>query len=119
RLTVAVLIDNLRSTDAQGKVTQTPLTPEQIASFTALVKDAVGFDEKRGDSVSVVNQSFLTETPVKEEILKTPIWQNPLVRDLAKVLAGLVILVLLLLLVVKPLVRGLTAPLSASVASAG
>jgi flagellar M-ring protein FliF len=119
RLTVAVLIDNLRSTDAQGKVTQTPLTPEQIASFTALVKDAVGFDEKRGDSVSVVNQSFLSETPVKEEILKTPIWQNPLVRDLAKVLAGLVILVLLLLLVIKPLVRGLTAPMRASIASAG
>ena len=50
RLSVAVLIDNLRSTDADGKVTETPLTEAQIAGITTLVKDAVGFDETRGDT---------------------------------------------------------------------
>ena len=62
RLSVAVLIDNLRTTDADDKVTETPLTEEQLARITTLVRDAVGFDEARGDRVSVVNQSFLPET---------------------------------------------------------
>ena len=41
---MAVLIDNLRTTAADGKVTETPLPAEQIERLTALVKDAVGFD---------------------------------------------------------------------------
>jgi flagellar M-ring protein FliF len=114
RLSVAVAIDNLRITDAQGKVTQTPLTPEQLAAFTTLVKGAVGFNEQRGDTVSVVNEAFLVEAPVAAtEMDKPPIWQNPLVRDIARVVAGLVILVLLLLLVIKPLVRNLATPIRA------
>ena len=61
RLTVAVLVDNLRATDDEGKVTETALTPEQIENMTRLVKDAVGFDQARGDSVNVVNASFKGE----------------------------------------------------------
>src|SRR5262245_54353758 len=49
RLSVAVLIDNLRTTDAEGKTTETPVPPEQIERLTALVKDAVGFEQARGD----------------------------------------------------------------------
>jgi flagellar M-ring protein FliF len=119
RLSVAVAIDNLRSTDAQGKVTQTPLTPEQIERFTTLVKGAVGFNEQRGDTVSVVNEAFLVDTPVAaSELERAPIWQHPLVRDIAKLVAGLVILVLLLLLVIKPLVRNLATPMRAAMAPA-
>ena len=59
RLSVAVLIDNLRTTDAEGKVTETPLPADQIERLTALVRDAVGFDATRGDTVNVVNSSFL------------------------------------------------------------
>ena len=38
RLSVAVLIDNLRTTAADGKVTETPLPAEQIERVTALVQ---------------------------------------------------------------------------------
>ncbi len=44
RLSVAVLIDNLRTTDKDGKVTETPLPADQLDRLTALVRDAVGFD---------------------------------------------------------------------------
>ena len=44
RLSVAVLIDNLRTTDKDGKVTETPLPKDQLDRLTALVRDAVGFD---------------------------------------------------------------------------
>jgi flagellar M-ring protein FliF len=111
RLSVAVLVDNLRTTDASGKTEETPLTDEQLARFTSLVKDAVGFDEKRGDSVSVVNQGF---HPVSAsamdvpEMDKLPLWEQPMVRDLAKLGSGLIIVALLLLFVVRPLIRNLT-----------
>lgn len=110
RLTVAVLVDNLRSTDEEGNVTETPLTPEQLENITRLVKDAVGFDATRGDSVNVVNASFRgaaqpEEVPVEE----VPLLQNPLVRDIAKLLAGLIVLIVLVVSVLRPLVRGLLA----------
>lgn len=110
RLSVAVLVDNLRSTDADGKVVETPFTPEQLASMTKLVRDAVGFDEKRGDSVNVVNSSFrpaLQEKP--GDLQSTPIWERPWVRSLAKILSGLIVLLVLILSVIKPLIRSLLA----------
>jgi len=111
RLTVAVVVDNLRTTDADGNVTETPLTEAQLASINTLVRDAVGLNEERGDRISVVNQSFHAEAIVaEEEIESEPIWQNPMVREILKIVAGLIILVLLLLFVVRPLVRGLAAP---------
>jgi len=38
-----------------------------------------------------------------------PLWERPLVRDIAKLLGGLVVLLVLVLSVLKPLVRGLLA----------
>ena len=114
RLSVAVLIDNLRTTDADGKVTETPLTEDQLGRINTLVRDAVGFDDKRGDRVSVVNQSFLPETPVEEqEIASTPFWEKPILRDVAKIVSGLVVLVLLLLFVIRPLMRSLSSMVKA------
>ncbi len=74
------------------------------------MRDAVGFDEARGDRVSVINQSFL-QTPAEavEEAKGPSIWVKPIVRDILKLVAGLVLLILLLLMVVRPLVRNLTA----------
>jgi flagellar M-ring protein FliF len=108
RLTVAVLIDNLRTTGADGKVTETPLPPEQIERLSALVRDAVGFDATRGDSVNVVNSSFLG-TPVVEEgdLESIPIWEKAWAQTLAKVLAGVIVLLIIVFSVLKPLTRGL------------
>jgi flagellar M-ring protein FliF len=110
RLTVAVLVDNLRTTDEEGEVTETALTPEQLENMTRLVKDAVGFDQARGDSVNVVNASFRGElTPEEITPDEIPLWERPLVRDVAKLLAGLIVLLVLVLMVLRPLIRGLLA----------
>jgi flagellar M-ring protein FliF len=118
RLSVAVVIDDLRTTDADGKVTQTPLTEEQIARINTLVRDAVGFNEQRGDRVSVVNQSFLPEANAVPAIEKSPIWQNPLIRDMVKLVAGVLIVLLLLLFVVRPLIKNIAGPLRTSIENA-
>ncbi|HTE40135.1 MAG TPA: flagellar basal-body MS-ring/collar protein FliF [Steroidobacteraceae bacterium] len=114
RLSVAVAVDNTRKVNDDDTVTETPLTPEQIENYTRLVKDAVGFDEKRGDSVNVVNASFHVPPAAEQEapVAGTPIWQQPWVRDLAKVLAGLIVLVLLVFRVIKPLLGSLVSSAS-------
>jgi flagellar M-ring protein FliF len=108
RLSVAVLIDNLRSTDKDGKTTETPLPKDQLERLTALVRDAVGFDQARGDSVNVVNSSFLGTPAVEEgELESQPLWEKAWVQNLAKILAGLIVLTLIIFMVLKPLTRGL------------
>jgi flagellar M-ring protein FliF len=105
---VAVLIDNLRNTDKDGKVTETPLPQDQIDRLTTLVRDAVGFDAARGDSVNVVNSSFVGATPVDEgELESIPIWEKGWFQTLAKILAGVIVLLIVVFSVLKPLTRGL------------
>jgi flagellar M-ring protein FliF len=109
RVTVAVLVDHVKSIAPDGKAVSTPLAPEQIANVTQLVKDAVGFDAARGDSVNVVNASFLEpgDIPAATDV---PLWQQPLLRDVVRLVLGAVVLVVLLLLVVRPLLKSLVAP---------
>src|SRR5207253_1432001 len=88
----------------------TALTQPELDNMNRLVKDAVGFDEKRGDSVNVVNASFKGEPA--PEVLKpevVPLWERPIVRDIAKLVLGLVVLLVLYRKAVKPLVTGLIA----------
>jgi flagellar M-ring protein FliF len=114
RLSVAVLVDNLHTTDDKGQVTETPFTPEQMDSMTKLVRDAVGFDEKRGDVVNVVNSSFRPVPAAPAGELQTvPLWERPMVRDIAKLVLGLIALLVLIFTVVRPLIRSVTATLTA------
>jgi flagellar M-ring protein FliF len=108
RLSVAVLIDNLRTTAADGKVTETPLPAEQIERLTALVRDAVGFDATRGDTINIINSSFAGVPAVPEGELETvPFWEKAWVQDLAKLLGGVIVLFVIIFSVLKPLTKGL------------
>jgi flagellar M-ring protein FliF len=74
------------------------------------VKDAVGFDEKRGDSVNIVNSPWKGEpVPSADDLVALPVWERPWARDLAKILAGLIVALVLVFAVLKPLLRQLTA----------
>ena len=113
RITVAVLIDNLRVMGKDGKPKETPLSKEQLDHVNQLVKDAVGYDESRGDSVNVVNASFTEDAapPTNEGELESPkFWESPLFLDVAKIVGGLVVVVVLVLSVLRPLIKTLIAP---------
>jgi flagellar M-ring protein FliF len=113
RVTVAVLIDNLRSVGKDGKSKETPISKEQLDHINQLVKDAVGYDETRGDSVNVVNASFTQEAtpaPAEGELQSPKIWESPLFLDIAKIAGGLIVLLVLVLSVLRPLVKNLIGP---------
>ncbi len=108
RITVAVLIDDAHTLDKDGKPHTVALTQEQLDHVTQLVKDAVGFDESRGDVVNVVNSSFTEEPAAPEGTLESPpLWEKPLFFDLLKIVMGAVVLVVLVLTVVRPLMKSL------------
>ena len=58
RLSVAVVVDGVYTTDPSGTATYAPRTADEVAQILTLVRTAVGFSEIRGDSVEVVNMQF-------------------------------------------------------------
>ena len=53
RMTVAVLLDGVRSTGPDGAPAWAPLPDAEIAALHDLVASAVGFDEQRGDVITL------------------------------------------------------------------
>ncbi len=106
KLSVAVLVDHKRVEAEDGSITAQPLEQQEIDEITRLVKEAVGFDEKRGDSVSVSNVSFY-EKPAAPEPEEPGLLDSPGLFDAARnVLAG-VLLLALAFAVIRPIMRGL------------
>ena len=68
RIAVAVVLNNRSVTDKDGKVVSTPYTDDEKAKITLLVKEAVGFEEKRGDTLNLLNSAFNDTTEI---LLKT------------------------------------------------
>ena len=58
KLSVAVVVDGSTKTDANGQSVYEPRKPEELAEIDRAVKAAIGFDEKRGDKVEVINLPF-------------------------------------------------------------
>ena len=109
RLTVAVVVDDMPVIGKDGKpVKGRPLTDAELTHITTLVKDAVGFDQARGDSVNVVNASFRSEpAPADAALEQVPLWETPLFRDMAKLGAGVIVLLVLSLAVLRPMIKAL------------
>ncbi len=108
KLSVAVVLDVPTTTDEEGNVIPKPYSPEELQRFTELVREAVGFNALRGDSVKVINAPF---TPVEPpEVPEEAIWEKPWFGAVVRqVLAALLVLVLLFG-VLRPVMRSLARP---------
>lgn len=112
RVAAAVLVDYRRDVDAEGKEAQVALSPAELESINALVREAIGFTEARGDSLSVLNTPFTREeVPPLPEV---PAWKDPEVIDTARAFGkhlGLLVLGLAtILMVIRPALRTLRTP---------
>ena len=107
RLSVAVVVDDHRTPAKDGSVIRESLTPEELNRITGLVKEAVGYNEERGDSVSVINAPFTAPLPA-EPLPKPPFWEQSWLWDLLKQIFGIGILLVLVFTVLRPAMRRLT-----------
>ena len=103
RLNTAVVVNHRAVTDAKGKTTYAALSSEELDKLTALVRESVGYDEKRGDSVKVINAPFKVEKV--DSVPELPLWKQPETLDLLRVGAVPAATALLALLIVFGLVR--------------
>src|SRR5262249_13069025 len=58
RISVAVLVDGAYSKNEKGELVYKERSKEELDRIAALVRSAIGFDQKRGDQVEVVNLKF-------------------------------------------------------------
>ncbi|NBC88822.1 MAG: flagellar M-ring protein FliF, partial [Alphaproteobacteria bacterium] len=58
RLTVAVLVDGTRETGPDGSETWSPRSEEELADMRELVASAVGYDDARGDRITIKSLAF-------------------------------------------------------------
>src|SRR4051812_34140628 len=123
RVSVAVVVDGIYAKNDKGELTYQPRPKEEIDRIAALVRSAIGFDQKRGDQVEVANLR-LAETPsitmnepaglmgmlqfTKDDIMH---WVEVGVMSL--------LALLVLLLGVRPMLRRIMGPAGGAAGSAG
>lgn len=115
RLSVAVLIDGVYSTGADGNTTYNPRAQEELDRIASLVRSAMGYDQQRGDQLEVVNLRF-AEAPTSGPALE-PQSQWPLGLTTEDIMRGaesgvlLLVSLLVIFLVVRPMMRRIFAPI--------
>lgn len=108
RLTVAVVVDDIVTQGEGDAIVRTQWSDADLERLAVLVRNAVGFDAARGDSVNVINSPFID--PDEEYVFPEPeLWEHPMVEKLAKWLGVFILFLLVLLMVIRPAMRNLTA----------
>lgn len=111
RLSAAVVINYRGKMDEAGNLIHEPLAAEEIEKINSLVKQAMGFDENRGDTLTVTNSQF---NILEEEIAEIPFWKQPdmilLAKEIGKQLIIAALVLFFLLKILKPFLKTLLPP---------
>lgn len=117
RLSVAVVLNgNRKVTDAKGKPSSRPLSDTEKEQISTLVRDAMGFDQKRGDSLNVQVAAFSESKEIIEEV---PLWKQPDMIELAKNIAKYALIAGIMLFVVFRILKPIFTSLLTTLNSAG
>ena len=112
RVSVAVLVDGITSKvkGENGEVTEqwTPRTQEELAKYENIVRNAIGFNDKRGDSVRIENIQFEKEDFAESEKILSSLERKKLLHALFKWSLLGFSLALFFFIVVRPFMRWVT-----------
>ncbi len=114
RISVAVLVDGSYSKNDKGEMVYQERSKEQLDRIAALVRSAIGFEQKRGDQVEVVNLKF-AEAPIVAPLAEPTglLGMLQFTKDDVMYVIELGVMMLLslvvLFMVVRPLVRRILA----------
>ena len=114
RISVAVLVDGSYTKNEKGEMVYQERSKEQLDRIAALVRSAIGFDQKRGDHVEVVNLKFAEAPAVAPIAEPTGLFgMLQFTKDDVMYIIELGVMMLLslvvLFMVVRPLVRRILA----------
>lgn len=106
RLSIAVVVDDKKVVQADGKVAQQSYSQEDLNQLRDLVKQAVGYDNSRGDQVTVTNVAFKLPDAL-EDLPSEPIWDQPWFASAMKQLGAVLVVLLLIMGVLRPALKSL------------
>lgn len=109
RLTVAVVVGNKIKFSKKGRASYTPLTKEEKDELISLAKDAIGFDQQRGDSIKLLNMALAKPAPIPE-IQEKSLLEQPWFFSVAKQVAAGLLILILLFVILKPTMKKLAVP---------
>lgn len=106
RLSVAVAINHRTVQTPSGEAQPIPISDEEIASVTSLVRDAVGYNAARGDTISVIGSPFVDAGSADQQV---PVWKDPQMIELGleggKYLGLLILFLFVYFGIIRPLLR--------------
>lgn len=108
RLSVSVAVDYTSVTAADGNVSSTPLSQQQLLNIRRLLQGGIGFDVTRGDSLEVVSIPF--NRIEMGEIKVTPLWEQERFMPILKLALGALVIIILIFFVVRPMLMKLIFP---------
>ena len=107
RLAVAVVVNNRKVAGKEGKGATKPLSAAELTQIQNLVKEAMGYNQARGDTLNVVNAPF--SAGELEAVPPTPLWKDPetlaMAKEVAKNLLIAALLFYLVFGVIRPILR--------------
>ncbi|MBL6680287.1 MAG: flagellar M-ring protein FliF [Alphaproteobacteria bacterium] len=106
KIKAAVIIREMKSVSPEGVVSFEKFSDEKLLEIKSLVQEALGFDEARGDSVTVTSSPFVDA--LEEEIV--PWYENESVKELAQQLATVLILAIVIFGALHPLLKRVLVP---------
>ncbi|MBV8533999.1 MAG: flagellar M-ring protein FliF [Alphaproteobacteria bacterium] len=114
RLSVAVIVDGTTKANPDGTRAYTPRPADEMQRLTAIVRSAIGFDEKRGDTLEVVNVPFAVadigeEIPTDKSFLNLGLAKQDYFR-MAEILVLGIVAILVIMLVARPMIRHIFTP---------
>jgi len=108
RLSVAVAVDGVSTIGKKGEITYAPRSAEEMQRIESLVRSAVGYDQQRGDQVTVVNVRFTHDEAAGGVTAGSPLLgfdKNDMMRG-GELMVMLVVAGLLIFFVARPLMKG-------------
>jgi flagellar M-ring protein FliF len=102
-----VVVDDKRVINADGETVSEPLSNVELEDITNLVKGAVGFDESRGDTVSISNASFY-QAPEPEPLAEPGFLESMDLQGILKQVLSAALILVIILGAVRPLLRSLS-----------
>lgn len=110
RLTVGVVVNYRRIVDAKtGKVTVRPLSSAEVTQINELVKQAMGYNQARGDTLNVTNAPFEGVDKPAEAVQPIEWWADsanfPLFKEIARYVFVAAVIAFLYFRFLRPLLR--------------
>ena len=103
RLSAAVVVNQRKDLDKNGQPVNKPIPDAEMKQINELVREAMGFNKERGDTISVANAPF---TAVDKSELELPLWKDPenisYARDLLKYLLIAGVIAFIYLKIIQP-----------------